>query len=62
MMRRWLLFPLLAITEIFALGVLAVLAFTFPDKAGALLPVLRDSFPDFCWYRGGPFLVPKEEE
>lgn len=62
MMRRWLLFPLLAITEIFALGVLAVLAFTFPDKAGALLPVLRDSFPDFCWHRGGPFLVPKEEE
>lgn len=62
MMRRWMLLPLLAITEIFALGVLAVLAFTFPDKAGTLLPVLRDSFPDFCWYRGGPFLAPEEGE
>lgn len=62
MMHRWLLFPLLAVTEIFALGVLAVLAFVLPRKAETLFPVLRDSFPDLCWYRGGPFLAPEEDE
>ena len=62
MMHRWILFPLLAATELVALAVLIVVGVVFPDKGEALLPVLRDSFPDFCWYRGGPFLAPKEGE